>query len=347
MLPTHSTGEDESVYTTQQFLTQNHTHGIVTDSGSQFKNEAMTTFCGQCNIDLRHTLPYSKEENGIVERFNKEAMRHLRAYVYEKRVRNKWHRYLFHIQQVYNNLLHESINDTPNHIHYGARFAPDPVVLTVIDAATGTERPVANVAEYAAANANYQQTIIDIAMQYQQDLNERHLMERTNDQMKHYEVGDLVLLSPHRSMGGVRRPDNKLDMQRRGPFRISAILGNKLTLQHLSEVKFLDVFMREVTPFMENQGENAEPPEVTSAKDGGNYGVGDELIVAAIVGHRGQPQNKNTMEFLVHWEAYYGVPDTWEPWENVHYNALVQEYCRARQELRRLLPRRRRQNNGA
>jgi hypothetical protein len=148
-------------------------------------------------------------------------------------------------------------------------------------------------------------------------------------------------------MGGVRRPDNKLDMQRRGPFRISAILGNKLTLQHLSEVKFLDVFMREVTPFMENQGENAEPPEVTSAKDGGNYGVGDELIVAAIVGHRGQPQNKNTMEFLVHWEAYYGVPDTWEPWENVHYNALVQEYCRARQELRRLLPRRRRQNNGA
>ena len=36
------------------------------------------------------TMAYSKEENAIIERVNKEVMRHLRAILFEKQIKNKW-----------------------------------------------------------------------------------------------------------------------------------------------------------------------------------------------------------------------------------------------------------------
>jgi hypothetical protein len=48
-------------------------------------------------------LLYSKEENGIVERANKEVMRHLRATIFDRRVVNNWSSdYLPLVQRIMN-----------------------------------------------------------------------------------------------------------------------------------------------------------------------------------------------------------------------------------------------------
>ena len=47
-------------------------------------------------IDVRYG---SKEENGINERANKEVIRHLKNIVFEKRVANKWSKYLPLVQR--------------------------------------------------------------------------------------------------------------------------------------------------------------------------------------------------------------------------------------------------------
>ena len=41
-----------------------------------------------------NTIAYSKEENGMVERANKEINRHLRAILFEKAFKGQWSRYL-------------------------------------------------------------------------------------------------------------------------------------------------------------------------------------------------------------------------------------------------------------
>jgi hypothetical protein len=63
---------------------------LRSDRGTQFVNETIDQLMKLWGIRHEKTIAYSKEENSIVERANKEVMRHLRAIVYDRRsyVRN-------------------------------------------------------------------------------------------------------------------------------------------------------------------------------------------------------------------------------------------------------------------
>ena len=56
---------------------------ILTDNGPQFANKDITELCLLSDVQHVKVLSYSKEENSIVERINKEVMRHLRAFIFE------------------------------------------------------------------------------------------------------------------------------------------------------------------------------------------------------------------------------------------------------------------------
>ena len=56
---------------------------MLTDNGTQFKNEFLEELLMLCGVEHVQVLAYSKEENGIVERINKEVLRHLRAFIYD------------------------------------------------------------------------------------------------------------------------------------------------------------------------------------------------------------------------------------------------------------------------
>ena len=51
---------------------------IMTDCGSQFMNATLEGYATLTGVRHHSTIPYSKEENGIVERANKEVNRHIR-----------------------------------------------------------------------------------------------------------------------------------------------------------------------------------------------------------------------------------------------------------------------------
>ena len=50
---------------------------LVTDFGSQFVNDLLIHLHNETVIKPHTTIPYSKEENGIVEQANKEVNRHI------------------------------------------------------------------------------------------------------------------------------------------------------------------------------------------------------------------------------------------------------------------------------
>ena len=75
---------------------------VVSDNGTQFANELITCFLdtlGTTNVKIH---AYSKEENGMVERANKEVNRHLRTLVYNRKVKSKWTTYLLTINTTNN-----------------------------------------------------------------------------------------------------------------------------------------------------------------------------------------------------------------------------------------------------
>jgi hypothetical protein len=63
---------------------------LRSDRGSQFVNEVIEHLVELLDSTHEVTTAYSKEENAVVERANKEVMRHLRAIVFEDRVYHSW-----------------------------------------------------------------------------------------------------------------------------------------------------------------------------------------------------------------------------------------------------------------
>ncbi len=60
---------------------------VRSDRGTQFVNDIISQLLGLLQIEHELSLAYSKEQNAIVERANKEVMRHLTAIIFDKRVR--------------------------------------------------------------------------------------------------------------------------------------------------------------------------------------------------------------------------------------------------------------------
>ena len=67
---------------------------VQMDNGTEFVNAIVTEVLSLLGTHSATILAYSKEENAIVERCNKEVIRHLRALVYKINKRNAWRIYL-------------------------------------------------------------------------------------------------------------------------------------------------------------------------------------------------------------------------------------------------------------
>ena len=63
---------------------------IISDNGSQYVNQLIDEFMKVIGTEHVLTMAYSKEENAIVERVNKEVLRHLRAILFERSLKSKW-----------------------------------------------------------------------------------------------------------------------------------------------------------------------------------------------------------------------------------------------------------------
>jgi len=61
---------------------------IRLDRGSQFVNQLINAFVQLIGTSMEFTIAYSKEENSMVERANKEVNRYLRGIIFEKNVRS-------------------------------------------------------------------------------------------------------------------------------------------------------------------------------------------------------------------------------------------------------------------
>ena len=57
---------------------------FCTDSGTSFKNTIVKGLTERLGADHHLTTAYSKEQNGLVERQNKEVLKHLRNIIHDR-----------------------------------------------------------------------------------------------------------------------------------------------------------------------------------------------------------------------------------------------------------------------
>ena len=163
---------------------------IQSDLGSQFIAElieAMILMIG--SIQKFNISAHSKEENAIVERANKEVMRHLRALVFERNLVSNWSTNLPLVQRIINASEHESIGCSPAQILFGNTLNLDRGIFLPFE-----ERPFyTSVPQWLAERLLSQDALIYKAQEIQKLKDSQHL-STTAPKITSFDIGDYALI---------------------------------------------------------------------------------------------------------------------------------------------------------
>ncbi|KAG6440823.1 hypothetical protein O3G_MSEX001465 [Manduca sexta] len=104
---------------------------ITADNGRQFTSDEFKSFCYELGIKINFTTPYSPQQNGEVERQNRDILKRLRISQCQK---SNWYEELLLYLTMYNSTPHTTTGKTPSELFFGRIFRDKIPCLTDIDA---------------------------------------------------------------------------------------------------------------------------------------------------------------------------------------------------------------------
>jgi hypothetical protein len=293
---------------------------ISSDNGPQFVNAIIEALIKIIEAKQILSIAYSHEENSIVERANKEVMRHLRAIIFDKKLEEAWSTCLPLVSRIMNSAIHESTNCSPAEMLFGGMINLDRK-LTLLHGSEKQEEEsekTTSVGEWIAKMLQYQKTVVQIAQETQRKQTAKHTSNDLPIEITHIPLNSMVLLE---YPGDMKRPPSKLHTQWKGPMRVVKVVGTEITLYDMVANKELNpVHIKRVKPFLYE-------PDKTNPKDAA---MADtlEYYVEEILGHKGNPRKKSQMRFLVKWQGFPDDKNSWEPWSNLRLVEALHEYLR-------------------
>jgi hypothetical protein len=303
---------------------------LTSDKGSQFVNGMIDQLLIKLvQVGKNVTLAYSKEENAIVERANKEAQRHLKAILFDTNVRDDWRRMLPFVQRIVNTKKHISTGVSPIELLMPALSVEKRIILEPTYA-PGTEQERA---EYNGMSLGdwtdkilYRQMIamkVAEATQNAKDIKhmDKHELKDTpfND-FTEFPIDSYVTANyPMTRMGAL--PPTKLHAPQRGPFRVVEREGTKYILMNLITNKYEPpIHVKQLTKF-EFDPEHTDPTLIALRQQ-------NVYIVEEIRGKKGNFKRRSELMFKVHWKGFNDEDDTWEPWKTLRTNEVLHAWMR-------------------
>jgi hypothetical protein len=143
---------------------------VTADNSTQYE-EVFSEMMEILKVENYRIHAYSHQENGIVERANKEVIRHARNLAYTLRHADSWDEDILKIQAILNEKVSESTGLTPNQILFvgqidlhSGRLYPNP-----------TPEQRQTMSKYMRAQLNLQDQLMEFAEANQHDVNQIHL----------------------------------------------------------------------------------------------------------------------------------------------------------------------------
>ena len=297
---------------------------VLTDNGSQYQNELANHIYDRMMVTHILIMPYSHEENGIVERGIKEVNRHLRAIVFDRKIKEKWSMALPLVQRVMNTMTHTSTGVAPSQIIYGNAIDLDRRILHEPHA---LETEGQTYSEYVLKLLNVQAEIIAKAQAIQEIVTEKHVARklRTLRDIEPFKQNDYVLWEyPESGLASDSRP-NRLAPHYRGPYRVIQSKDSRIEIQNLITKELHEVMVTQLKPF------HYDPNIIDPTKVA--LHAQQEFLPAAIIGMKGDKNTKNRrykrtgLEVHVHWAGYTHDWDSWEPYSELKHTVAFKAYC--------------------
>ena len=197
---------------------------LTSDQGTQFVNSLIESFCNSMRVQQIQTMAYSKEENSIVERANREIMRHLRNITFTEKGKSNWSKFLPIVQRIMNSLRKEVTGFTPSELVYAGSIQLDNHLFLKDDEVAGIrDIPIH---EWIKERYDFHQATLVTAQQRQREHDAIHLGKADTGRRTIFAVGEQVLLAYPTNTGGNGRPD-KLHTNLTGPYTIESINGKE------------------------------------------------------------------------------------------------------------------------
>ena len=294
---------------------------ILSDNGSQYVNEVITHFTEHIGVDHMLTMAYSHEENTIVERANKETMRHIRDIVFDRRVKNRWSVSTPLVQRIFNSNVISSIGVSPAQILFGNAISLDRGIFLPF-----AERPAGEVptrlSSRIAQMINAQADVIEVARKTQSTKDHNHYarfpLERTT-----IEPGSYVLANYENDS---KRSPNKLTPHLRGPFLVvnpSPCNPNVYAVQNLVSEKIEYFHLKNLRPFFHDPA-NSSPADIARK-------VLDYVEIDHIVSHKGSFKMRSKMLFLIRFKGFDASHDSYQTWRELSRTEALHKYLIAHQ----------------
>ena len=311
---------------------------IQSDRGSQFVNELITELFRLIGTNHQLSVAYSKEENGIVERSNKEVLRHLRAIVMERDVLTHWAKYLPIVQRIINSNVHSSTGTTPSMMVFGDKLNLDRGFITPdTQPFPGNAKPKMVIGTWLANMQTAQVSIIRKAEEIQNALRASNLRKRSlnnngdlrqEEEFTEFPINTHVLVAYNGGRMGRKGP-TKLHSEWKGPMKVINHIGSTYTLLNLVNSKLEDHHITSLKKYIHDE-HNPTPLQV-AAKDK------EEFIVDHIVTHRTNDCKAiKGWEFKVRWVGYESQQDDWLPYKNLRQNVFLHNYLRDKNMLTKI-----------
>ena len=272
---------------------------IISDRGPQFASKFWKSLFSMLGTKTKLSSAFHPETDGQTERVNQVLEQYLRAYV--NYLQDNWSGMLSLAEFSYNNSMHASTKRSPFFANYG--FHP---MFNILD-----PRPVGSVEamELLEVIRSTQEQLKSQLHQAQQ--NYKMYADRNRERSPSFKTGDKVWLI--RKNIKTKRPSDKLDYKRLGPFEIiSQVNPVTYRLKLPENWRTHDSFhVSLLEPFRENSfpDRKISPPLPIEVDGDIEYEVSKVLDSKF---YRGK------IYYLVDWTGYGVQEQTWEPASNLH-----------------------------
>ena len=298
---------------------------LLSDNGTQFVNELIREFLLLVNSNHLLTTPYSKEENGLVERANKEVLRHLQNMVYDDKLRDEWDIALPLVRRILNATDHSAIGTSPAQLVYAGAIDLDRNIIKEFNKIKKKNK----ISDYLSKMMSLQKAIVNKAIETQLITNNNHFKNKKIHGTE-FSLGEYVLIRyPMSRMG--RKAPTKLHTPWQGPMKIISKIDSIYTVLNLITGKLTDVHISRMKLFVQDVDKS---PEEVAAED-------DEMfIVDEIIEHHPPKLTKNNIhiaKFFVSWIGYESSDNTWQSFESLERNEVLHDYLR-KNNLSHLIP---------
>ena len=302
---------------------------LVSDRGSQYANDIIKEFMSLAGVEHILTMAYSKEENAIVERSNRETMKWIRQMLADPRVEKKsWSKYLPLATRIHNASKCESIGYAPAEVIFGDRVNLDKNILLPPSARVEN---APEITDWMKDRCLAQSNIVEVAREKQTQHHDRHVTlteEEAEQPLTEYEIGSYVLAAYPDTNYGLPRPD-KLHMMLTGPYLIIGRQGQEYQLRGLISQRLVTKSVFLLRPYRYDAA-RVDPVEMARNDHDVNYDV--EYIVS----HTGQWSRVAQMTFTVKWEGFE-EPTPGQLWKDLRTNEKLHDYLRQNNK-ERLIP---------